>query len=310
MGPSLATPWVLRGRHRPGSLDRRGGSPVGGAGGSWSEPLTPPARASRAAPWASLSSGTWQLPGLPRLQETDGEGPGGPQDQRAQGWLGWAQAQGNGVGVGWVRPGAPTALKTTPVYLSAGQETYRLPLPPSQTVGSGGGSGPGARIPSALQNFLQLGQCPRRGYLSSLPWRGIPNPGPRPLGREGILGEEGPRSRPCPQPPQTHPNLKAMRVRVYRNYVQSPEKPPLHPLGKKKTRQKLIYIFCIWSSVLNINCVIFIHFLSLNSPLIYQFNVSRGFFSHGVLRPAPTPLFDLRRLILSIVAFRPHVTTL
>lgn len=79
-----------------------------------------------------------------------------------------------------------------------------------------------------------------------------------------------------------------MRVRVYRNYVQSPEKPPTSP-GKKKTRQKLIYIFCIWSSVLNINCVIFIHFLSLNSPLIYQFNVSWGFFSQGVLCPHPHP---------------------
>lgn len=144
---------------------------------------------------------------------------------------------------------------------------------------------------------------------------GIPNPGPRLLGREGILRKEGPRSSPCPQPSQTHPNLKAMRVRVYRNYVQSPEKTPSIPWEKKKkkkTRQKLIYIFCIWSSVLNINCVIFIHFLSLNSPLIYQFNVSWGFFSHGVLCPSPhpTPSFDLRRLILSIVAFRPHVTTL
>lgn len=38
----LPQPRVLRGRHRPESLDRRGGSPVGGAGGSWSEPLTPP----------------------------------------------------------------------------------------------------------------------------------------------------------------------------------------------------------------------------------------------------------------------------
>lgn len=132
---------------------------------------------------------------------------------------------------------------------------------------------------------------------------GIPSPGPRSLSREGILGEEGPRSRPCPQPPQTHPNLKAMRVRVNRNYVQSPEKPPFIPRGKKKkkkTRQKLIYIFCIWSSVLNINCVIFIHFLSLNSPLIYQFNVSWVFFP-------PTgfsaPLFDLRRLITQYCSF-------
>lgn len=82
-----------------------------------------------------------------------------------------------------------------------------------------------------------------------------------------------------------------MRVRVYRNYVQSPEKPPFIPREKKKkTRQKLIYIFCIWSSVLNINCVIFIHFLSLNSPLIYQFNVSWGFFFPWGSLPPPPPL--------------------
>lgn len=39
-----------------------------------------------------------------------------------------------------MRPGSsPPALKTTPVYLGAGQETYRLPLPPLQTVGRGMG---------------------------------------------------------------------------------------------------------------------------------------------------------------------------
>ena len=95
-----------------------------------------------------------------------------------QGWLGWAQAQGHGVGAGWVRPGAPTALKTTPVYLSAGQETYRLPLPPSQTVGSGGGSGPGARTPSALQNFLRLGAVPKEGLLVFPAMEGDPQPRP------------------------------------------------------------------------------------------------------------------------------------
>lgn len=51
---------------------------------------------------------------------------------------GWVASPGNGLGVCQVRPGpSPAALKTTPVYLGAGQETYRLPLPPLQTVGRG-----------------------------------------------------------------------------------------------------------------------------------------------------------------------------
>lgn len=117
--------------------------------------------------------------------------------------------------------------------------------------------------------------------------------------------EGGPRSRPCPQPPKTYPNPKAMRVRVYRNYVQNPEKPPSTSPPEKKTRQNSS-IYSVSGVRLNINCVIFIHFLSLNSPLIYQFNVSWGFFSTGrglSPPPTPTPSFDLRRLILSIVAF-------
>lgn len=116
----------------------------------------------------------------------------------------------------------------------------------------------------------------------------------------------GARSRPCPQPPKTYPNPKAMRVRVYRNYVQNPEKPPSTSPPEKKTRQNSS-IYSVSGVRLNINCVIFIHFLSLNSPLIYQFNVSWGFFSTGrgglSPPPTPTPLFDLRRPILSTVAF-------
>lgn len=159
---------------------------------------------------------------------------------------------------------------------------------PRLWAGGWGGSGPGARTPSIISSRWDITQ----GGVTCLPCHGggTPSPGPQPLGREGVLRKEGPRSCPCPQPPQTHPDLKAMRVRVYRNHVQRPEKPHSIPREKKKkTRQKLIYIFCIWSSVLNINCVIFIHFLSLNSPLIYQFNVSWGFFSHRVLCPRPPP---------------------
>ena len=91
--------------------------------------------------------------------------------------------------------------------------------------------------------FPPDGAVPREGLcVFPVMKGGIPSPGPRPLGREGILGEEGPRSRPCPQPPQTHPDLKAMRVHVYRNYVQSPEKPPFIPRGKKKLdRNSSIY---------------------------------------------------------------------
>lgn len=82
-----------------------------------------------------------------------------------------------------------------------------------------------------------------------------------------------------------------MRVHVYRNYVQSPEKPFHTPPEKKKTRQNSS-IYSVSGVRLNINCVIFIHFLSLNSPLIYQFNVSWGFFSTGGFSaPHPTPLF-------------------
>lgn len=68
-----------------------------------------------------------------------GEGLGDPQDQRVQRWAGLGTGPGKwgegGLGKTW----PSTALKTTPVYLGAGQETYWLPLPPSQTVGRGVG---------------------------------------------------------------------------------------------------------------------------------------------------------------------------
>lgn len=46
--------------------------------------------------------------GCPGLQERDGEGPGGPQDQRVQqGWLGGGAGPGKWGGGGWVRPVPP-----------------------------------------------------------------------------------------------------------------------------------------------------------------------------------------------------------
>ncbi|XP_023088021.1 uncharacterized protein LOC111555844 [Piliocolobus tephrosceles] len=274
----------LEGRLRPGFLDCKGDPQVGGAGSSRSEPFAPEclARTSSCAPGITEQRGAVASGGR---NERGGRSTG-PKGA-VMGWVaGPGKWGGDGLGKTWP---SPAALKTTPVYLGAGQETFRLPLPPCQTVGRGMGRewAWGWDLPP---EFPPDGGSAQGGVIC-LPCHGvgIPSRGPRPLSREGILGEAGPRSRPCPQPPQTHPNLKAMRVRVYRNHVQSPEKPPTSPREKKKTRQKLIYIFCIWSSVLNINCVIFIHFLSLNSPLIYQFNVSWGFFSHGVLCPHPQP---------------------
>ncbi|KAF6109786.1 hypothetical protein HJG60_010989 [Phyllostomus discolor] len=281
----------LEGRLGPGLLDCKGGPWWEGqeAASVSHSPWVPSWSPERHAPWATLTRGRQQPP---RLQEAKRE-RGHPEIRRTKGCsvgLGWAPAQGSGVGAGWVRPGPPLPFRPPQsTSVLARKPIAYLSCRPRLWAGGWGGSGSGPRTPSVISSRWGTSQ----GGVICLPCHGggTPSPGPRPLGREGILRKEGPQEQPCPQPPQTHPNLKAMRVRVYRNYVQSPEKPPPSPgkKKKKKTRQKLIYIFCIWSSVLNINCVIFIHFLSLNSPLIYQFNVSWGFFSHGVLCPHPHP---------------------
>lgn len=127
-------------------------------------------------PWAALSGGRQQLRKLPRLQEVKREGPGDLQDQRVQCWAGLGASPETWGGVGWVRPvppqtPTPPALKTTPVYLGAGQETYWLPLLPSQTVGSGMGR-EWAWGSDPLHNFLQMGQSVPREDWSSLPRRG------------------------------------------------------------------------------------------------------------------------------------------
>lgn len=68
-----------------------------------------------------------------------GEGLRDPQDQRVQRWAGLGAGPGKwgegGLGKTW----PSTALKTTPVYLGAGQETYWLPLPPSRLWAAGVG---------------------------------------------------------------------------------------------------------------------------------------------------------------------------
>lgn len=98
--------------------------------------------------------------------EAKREGPGDAQDQRHSVGLGWARAQGSGVGwsgLGQTQP--PLCPEDHPVYLGAGQEIYWLPLPPPQTTGRGDreGIGLGQRKDPPPQNFLQLGQCPGEG---------------------------------------------------------------------------------------------------------------------------------------------------
>lgn len=109
-------------------------------GDSWNEPFGPVAQLKLpepcpSLPWAEGSAAAraaW-LQGM----ETGGVWrAAGPKGAVTAGW----RAQGSGLGRCLVRPGSsPAALKTTPVYLGAGQETYRLPLPPLQTVGRGMG---------------------------------------------------------------------------------------------------------------------------------------------------------------------------
>lgn len=311
MGPSLAIASGLEGRLRPGVLDFKGDPPPGGrrqetAGVSPSAPAPRSNCLSLAfrLHWAegvAAARAAW-LQGM----ETRGVWrAAGPKGAVTAGW----QAQGNGLGGCQMRPGfSPAALKTPQsTSVLARKPIGYLSHHSRLWAGGWGWSGPGAK--TSFRIHSRRGQFPGRGCLSQHR-RGLPNPDPRPCGRDRILQR---RSQEQTLPPATprHPNPKAMRVRVYRNYVQSPEKS-FHtlPPEKKKTRQNSS-IYSVSGVHLNINCVIFIHFLSLNSPLIYQFIVSWGFFSTGGFpAPHPTPLFDLRRLILSIVAFRPHVTTL
>lgn len=168
MGPSLATASGLEGRRRPEFLDCKGGPWWEGARGSWREPLTLGALLEpRAAPWASLSRGRQQLPELRSLRRRNKTGQ---EIRRTKGCsVGLGAGPGKRSGCGMGKTCAPTPrpladLKTTPVYLGAGQETYRLPLPPSQTVSRGMG-GEWAWGSDPLHNLLQMGQYPGRDCL-------------------------------------------------------------------------------------------------------------------------------------------------
>lgn len=160
-------------------------------------------------------------------------------------WAGLGASLGKWCGVGWVRPGPPMPFRPS-------QSTSVLARKPigylshHPRLWAGGWGGRGLGLGSPLHHFLQMGPYPGRGSLSSLPWRGkSPAQALSPSGGKGILCREGPGSFPCPQPPQTHPDLKAMRVRVYRNHVQRPEKPHSIPRGGKKKLHRNSSIYSV-----------------------------------------------------------------
>lgn len=137
----------------------------------------PPERAP--CPWlpGPALRGLQRRPGLARLQQAETrEGPG-----RSAGPKG--AVMGCGAGVGWVRPGpSPVALKTTPVYLGAGRETYGLPLLPPQAVGLGRER---AWDQDPCRVSSRWGQCPGRGLVAfpAVGVGGLPSPPPRAQGK-------------------------------------------------------------------------------------------------------------------------------
>lgn len=148
--------------------------------------------------------------------------------------LGWVPAQGNGVGVGWVRPGPPLPFgppQSTSVL--ARKPIAYLSCRPRLWARGWGGSGSGTRTPSIIPSRWGTSQG---GVVFPAVEGEPPAQALGPWAGKGSSKRRVPRISPCPQPPQTHPNLKAMRVRVYRNHVQSPEKSPPSP-GKKKKRK-------------------------------------------------------------------------
>lgn len=101
MGPSLAMASGLEGRLRPGFLDCKGDPQVGGAGSSRSEPFTPEclARTSSCAPGITEQRGA---------AASGGRNERGGRSTGPKGAVtGWVVGPGNGVGMGWVRPGPP-----------------------------------------------------------------------------------------------------------------------------------------------------------------------------------------------------------
>lgn len=153
-------------------------------------------------------------------------------------------------------------------------------------AGGWGWSGPGAK--TSFRIPYRRGQCPGRSCLSRYR-RGLPNPDPKPCSRDRILQRRSQEQTLPPAPldiPIRKPCVSVYIGTMYRAQ-RSPSTSP--PPERKKTRQNSS-IYSVSGVRLNINCVIFIHFLSLNSTLIYQFNVSWGFFSTGGFSaPHPDP---------------------
>lgn len=136
-------------------------------------------------------------------------GAGDPKDQRVQCWAGPGASPGKmgwgGLGKTWTPP-MPLRLPQSTSVLARKPIGY-LSHHPRLWAGVWGGRGSGARTP--LHHFLRMGHYPGRGYLSSLPRRG--NPQPRPsaprLGRDPPEG--GSRELPLPSAPTDTPRSES-----------------------------------------------------------------------------------------------------
>lgn len=134
--------------------------------------------------------------------------PGDPKDQRVQHWAGLGASPGKRGGVGWVRPGPllPFRPPQSTSVLARKPIAY-LSCRPRLWAGGWGGSGSGTRTPSIISSRWGTSQ----GGVICLPCHGggTPSPGPRPLGREGILRKEGPQEQPLPSAPTDTPQSES-----------------------------------------------------------------------------------------------------
>lgn len=227
MGPSLAIASGLEGRLGPGVLDFKGDPPPGGrkTGDSWSEPFSPitPLKLPEPCPSLYWAKGTaaaraaW-LQGM----ETRGVwGAAGPKGAVTAGWYAQGSGLGGVPGETWLFPCCPEDHPSLP-RCWPGNLLATSPTTPDCGQVDGDGVGPELRPPS---EFPPEGDSAQGGVVFLATEGDSPTQTPGPAAGIGS-SKGGPRSRPCPQtPPPRHPNPKAMRVRVYRNYVQSPEKP-------------------------------------------------------------------------------------
>lgn len=150
--------------------------------------------------------------------------------------VGWAEAgpRGNGVGAGWAgrcphcpedHPSLPPVLARKPIgYLSHHPRLWA----------AGRRSGPGSRTPSRSAEFPRFGAVPKEGLLVFPAMEGIPSPGPRPLGREGILGEEGSRGADPALSPHRHTQSESHACPCIGTMYRRAGEAPSTSLGKKK----------------------------------------------------------------------------